>query len=261
MDEVLAPRRAGPGSHHDLNVALWREPVFNRTLLMPTLVSFTPAPAERMGKLAELRSLLQEKFPETAVARGRTLPAGLAALDDAQGGLRQGVVTEISGSQGCGSLVLHTLLRTAGGAQPLVGLVDAGGSFDLQGCDERMLGRVLCVVCAEVAQAIRAADLLLRDGNLPLVIVDFQALAPSQLRRIAATTWHRFQRLVEQSTTALVILSRQPMVDGARVRVAARNRWTLADHRQRRAELADRLDLRVFARGAGVEWEPMRRRA
>jgi hypothetical protein len=107
---------------------------------------------------------------------------------------------------------------------------------------------MLWVLCASAQQAIKATDLLLRDGNLPLILLDLQPLSRKELRRIPATTWHRFQRLIEQTTTALVVLSPQPIVEGAKIRLTVRHRWNIQALRQRRRLLLEAMDVQVFTR-------------
>jgi hypothetical protein len=68
------------------------------------------------------------------------------------------------------------------------------------------------------------------------------------LRGIAASTWHRFQRLVEPAGTALVVLSSQPMVEYAQVRISTSSQLGLASMKQRRRVLLDQLALQVFPR-------------
>ena len=127
-------------------------------------------------------------------------------------------------------------------------MIDGGRSFDPQERDPAALARLLWVMCHSAAQAIKAADLLLRDGNLPLILLDLQPLPLPELRRIPASTWHRFQRLVEQTATAFVVLSPRPIVEGAWVRLAIHHRWNLEATRQRRTFLLEELDVQVFSR-------------
>ena len=122
-----------------------------------------------------------------------------------------------------------------------------GVSFDPQSADPATLPRLLWVRCADVMQAVKAADLLLRDGNLPLIVLDLQnAAGAGNAASVPASTWHRFQRLAEPGGTALVILSAQPLVEGAQVRIALRQRWTLAAMRQRRSKLLDEIQRTGF---------------
>ena len=203
---------------------------------------------ETADRLSGLRRLLAEKYPAVAQKPGTILRTGLASLDAAEGGLRRAAVTELSGASGDGALFLHAMIRALCREQCFAALVDAGRSFDPDGSEPAALGRLLVVLCADAMQAIKAADLLLRDGNLSLVLLDFQAVPIAQIRRIPASTWHRFQRLAEQTAGALVVLTPQPMVESARVRIATGGRWTLAAQRRWRGELVEEMPVRVFPR-------------
>ena len=87
------------------------------------------------------------------------------------------------------------LLRQARRANQWVALVDAQDSFDPSKLGEAVFSRLVWVRCRDAAQALKATDLLLRDGNLPLVLLDLQMNPAAELRKIPATTWHRWQRL------------------------------------------------------------------
>lgn len=193
--------------------------------------------------LAGLRAVLAEKFPSISAKPGGVFP--LCPGHE----LRRGVVTELFGSSGSGALFLDAMLVAAREQRTFLALIDAGRTFDPQSYESAALARLLWVQCDTAQQAVKAADLLLRDGNLPLLALDLQTLPP---RGIPASTWHRFHRLVEQSSAAFVVLTAQPMVEGARVRIALRNRWDLRALRRRRRALLATLDAQVFERGAGA---------
>jgi hypothetical protein len=222
---------------------------FSAASAVPSAVpELPPALEERQAQLTGLRRLLAEKFPVAEQKPGGLLRTGLAALDAAEGGLRRSTVTELSGASGEGALFLHEMMRSLSREQCFAALVDAGRTFEPGGCYSPALARLLVVFCVDAAQAIKATDLLLRDGNLSLVLLDLQAVPLAQLRRIPASTWHRFQRLAEQTTSALVILTPQPVVESARVRIATGGQWTLNAQRHWRSELISALPLRVFPR-------------
>ena len=119
-----------------------------------------------------------------------------------------------------------------------------------------MGSRVLGVFCETADQGVKVTDLLLRDGNLPLVLLDLQAMPLRSLGRIPANTWHRFQRLVEKSGTALVVMTPQPLVEAARMRITLRGNWDLAALRRPRRELIDDVEVQVFRRGKRFETIP-----
>jgi hypothetical protein len=212
------------------------------------------APAENIiplastDRLASLRAMLAERFPEASPPPRATLPTGLASLDAPEGGLRRGALSELSGSTAAGALFVETMLLTAARERCFLALVDGARTFDPQGCEHGLLERLLWVLCADALQAVKAADLLLRDGNLPLVLLDLQFLPARALRKIPPSTWHRFGRLVEQTGTTFVVLSPRPMVEAASVRIAIRNHWRLDSMRALRGELLDGIDAQIFPR-------------
>lgn len=207
--------------------------------------------------LADLRRMLAEKFPATEQKPGGILRTGLAGVDAVEGGLRRAALTEFSGTSGAGALFLHAMLRALCREHCFAALVDAARTFEPEACPPSTLGRLLVVLCADAMQAVKAADLLLRDGNLSLVLLDLQAVPPAQLRRIPANTWHRFQRLAEQTTAAVVVLTPHPMVEAAHVRITGESRWTLAAQRRWRHELFAGAAWRVFPRRTVIapSWE------
>jgi len=215
-----------------------------------------PGPAA-VSALKELRQLLADKFPSAERKAQGAMPTGIATLDEAGGGLRCGAVTELTSTPANGSLFIDRLLEKTCEDKSFAALVDAGGTFDPDSYSEAMLARLLWVRCRDEALAVKAADLLLRDGNIPLLLMDFQALPPAQLGKIPANTWHRFQRLVEQTSLVFIILTRQRAVESAQVRITLSNRWSLQAQRRSRRELAATLQARVILRrsagGVGVE--------
>jgi len=204
--------------------------------------------ADLGNRIRQLRELMAEKFPAAEVKPAGVFPTGLKMIDEAEGGLRRGAVTELVGPVSAGSLLISALLLRLEEEGTFGGLVDAGRTFDPQSADPLTLPRLLWVRAPEILDAVKATDLLLRDGNLSLVLLDVQDLALREVRRVPASTWHRFQRLIEPSGTAFVILSTQPVVEGAQVRIAIRQRWTLEAMRQRRSKLLGGVEAQVFTR-------------
>ena len=210
--------------------------------------------------LAELRKLLAEKFPaaERRSAAG-FLSTGIASLDSVEGGLRCGAVTELTSSPANGALFIGRMLERTCETKSFAALVDAGGTFDPESYAGAALARLLWVRCADEALAVKAADLLLHDGNIPLLLMDFQSLPAPQVRKVPANTWHRFQLLVEQTPLVFVILTKQRAVESARVRITLSNRWTLQAQRRSRGELSALLEATVvLRRTAGGAEAPLR---
>ncbi len=201
--------------------------------------------AENKPTLGELRRILADKFPAVAVKPNGSLRTGLTSIDS-EGGLNRGALTELVSPLGGGGLFLHAMLSLLTQESCFGALIDAGNSFEAQ--DDEGLLRLLWVRCAGAMQAIKATDLVVRDGNLQLVVLDLQLVPVREVCRIPASTWHRFQRLVESTSTALVVLTSQPVVEGAKMRVALRQRWTLDAMRLRRRTILDQMTAQVFAR-------------
>lgn len=194
-------------------------------------------------KLAQLRHLLAERFPSGPRPTGRLLPTGIAALDEATGGLPLGAITEIvCTAPSCGSLLLlGRLLEATRANRSRAALIDSADSFDPGSFESDLLAHLLWVRCADPAAALHAADLLARDANLALVVLDLRLAAESALRRIPATHWYRLQRAVEPADLALLVTSPRACVPSAQVRFELSSSHSVAALDQARGELATRL--------------------
>lgn len=179
------------------------------------------------AKILDLRELLAKRLPRSKM--GFASPAPVAALAtgvpdlDAKlgGGLPLGETTELVGDgPGSGTAqVIHALLRQAATDGRFLALVDGADSFDADAAEPADLARLLWVRCQNADEAMQATDLLLRDRNFPLVVLDLKLNPASQLKRISGSVWHRFSRLREQHRTTLLVVTAQPFVSGAAVRV------------------------------------------
>ena len=203
----------------------------------------------RLLQLEALRSLVAEKFPPSPRRGNGRLLTDCRPFDQ-KGGFLQGAITEVCGSSAGGSLLLAALGNAAGRDGFFIGFIDAVNSFEPADWADEHLRRILWVMCGEAAPAIRAADILLRDGNLPVVILDLQMVPAGQLRRIPVSTWHRFQRVLEPTGTVFVVLSSQPLVESVPVRMAIRTDLSLEAMHIPRAALWKDLQVQVFERGA-----------
>jgi hypothetical protein len=188
------------------------------------------------ANIIELRQLLAERFPglrtradELSATKHAFWPTGLPQLDEPlRGGLPKGALVEMVAEQhGSGSALLMTaLIHRALGENKFTAVIDGQDSLDVTQLGED-LSRLLWVRCRSTAEALKAADLILRDGNLPLVMLDLVSNPAIQLRKIPATTWYRFQRLIEQTSAVCVVLVPRSMVAPAQVRVTLHSRFSL----------------------------------
>lgn len=199
--------------------------------------------------MMDLRELLAERFPHAPAATATRLVTGLSFLDQAiGGGLPKGAITELISpriSAGSASLV-HLLLQAAHRNRYFLALIDGRDSFDPSASDRfanSCLRHLLWVRCTKALDAIKAADLLLRDGNFPLLIVDLVLNPPADLGKIPQTSWYRLQRLVESAPTACLVLTRQGTVSSAQLKIVLENSWTLETFEDER--MISRLQIRV----------------
>jgi hypothetical protein len=199
------------------------------------------------SKIIDLRQLLAERFPQTFAPAADRLATGVPAIDQAiAGGLPKNAITELSSPNlSAGSaLLIYALLQNAFRAGYFLALVDGRDSFDPQPMGNAQLRNLLWVRCAKAFEAVQAADLLLRDGNFPLVVLDLVLNAPEELRKIPQTNWYRLQRLVETAPAAFLILTRHSIISSAQLKLTLDNSWSLADLEQEEG-VAFRLKIQV----------------
>ena len=145
------------------------------------------------------------------------------------GGLAKGAITELSSvaPQAGSATLFAALLERAQRERSFIALIDGRDSFDPAAVRRATLPHLLWMRCHQASEALQAADLLLRDGNFPLVVLDLVLNPATELRRIPQNNWYRLQRLVEPAPTAFLVLTAQPMISSAQWKLALENRWTL----------------------------------
>ena len=197
-------------------------------------------------KIIHLRQILAERFPQICAPADERLPTGVPAMDEAiGGGLPKSAITELTSlNLSAGSaLFIHVLLQNAHRRGFFLALVDGRNSFDPQTAGQIALRNLLWLRCAAAADAVKAADLLLRDGNFPLVILDLVLNPAEELRKIPQSNWYRLQRLVEGAPTAFLVLTRQSIISSAQLKLSLANSWRLSDLDE--VSLTSRLKIQV----------------
>jgi hypothetical protein len=169
------------------------------------------------------------------------------------GGLWKGALTEIStpveGKGGAGCLtVLSAVLRASALERRPVALVDAADGFDPQPLDAATLAHLLWVRCQSIPQFLKAADLILRDGNLQVVLMDLRGSPRGALRKIPNTTWYRLQRIAGQSAVACMIATPWFMVSSAQYRVEVRGDFRVGDLEVACGELCEGMGFELVRR-------------
>ena len=198
------------------------------------------------SKVIDLRQLLAKRFPQTFAPAAERLATGVPAIDQAiPGGLPKNAITELSSPNlSAGSaFLIYALLQNAFRTGYFLALVDGRDSFDPQPMGNAQLRNLLWVRCTKAFEAVQAADLLLRDGNFPLVVLDLVLNSPEELRKIPQTNWYRLQRLVEAAPAAFLVLTRTSIISSAQLKLSLDNAWKLPDLEQR--DLTARLHIQV----------------
>jgi hypothetical protein len=198
------------------------------------------------SKIIDLRQLLAKRFPQTFAPATERVRTGVPVLDDlVGGGLPKSAITELSSANlSAGSaLFLHALLQNAHRSGFFLALIDGRDSFDPQPLGNAALRNLLWIRCTQAFEAVYAADLLLRDGNFPLVVLDLVLNDVQELRKIPHTNWYRLQRLVEAAPAAFLVLTRRSLISSAQVKLSLENVWRLPDLGEQ--DLTARLKIQV----------------
>lgn len=199
-------------------------------------VAFPPrdAPILVMKRLAaspKLASVTAASRLEVRLAP-EMVSSGILEMDALTGGIPRGCLTEIYGSASSGrTSVLLAALAAATQRQEVCALVDATDAFNplsasAAGVD---FSRLLWVRCGMKAacqksrgkterekmedsldQALRVTDLLLQSGGFGMVAIDLGDVPFPAVRRIPLTSWFRFQRAVENTSTVLFVIAETP---------------------------------------------------
>ena len=171
---------------------------------------------------AQLETALGERVssPFTNVEKRawEYVPSGIPPLDAAIGGLPRGSIVEIFGAPSSGrtSLAL-TILSTLIQRGEVCALVDGTDAFDPEsgaaaGIDLR---RLLWVRCRNLDQVLRSADLLLQGGGFGAVVLDLSDLPQKSIQNISLAVWFRFQRVLENTPTVLLLIGRERVAKSA----------------------------------------------
>lgn len=203
-------------------------------------------------KVIQLRQLLAERFPGAHAVRprgGGAFATHLPRLDAI--GLPKGELTELVSEHASAGVttLLAALIESARCVPHHVALVDGRDGFDPTAISAAAGRNLLWVRCRDALEATQATDLLLRDGNLPLVILDLRANPVPEVRRLGSPVWYRLQTLSRHSSLTCLVLTPTKVVSSARLRLTVERRHAL-----------DELDRRQDQLIAGMSFQITRRR-
>ncbi|MFT4640444.1 MAG: hypothetical protein ACI8T1_003772 [Verrucomicrobiales bacterium] len=225
---------------------------------MVTVHLNTPPPNQ---EITGLRELLHEQFPEAHACRpgddedaGATVVTGLSTLDTI--GLRAGMLCEaVAERPSLGSALLITeVLRGLATQGNHTVLIDGRDALDPQSLGSEGCQRLLWVRCENAAEAVKSADLLLRDGNLPLVLMDLEWNPRWELGRIPSSSWFRLRNLIETTSATLLVVTPVKLISCAHLRLSLTNTFTVDDLREQERSLAAKYALTVTRNRRDHAW-------
>lgn len=193
------------------------------------------------ASVQDLRLLLRKKFPQAHAARfdEPSLEENRLQFSD-PATFPAGSISEIipSGPEPVLGLLLAEILGTpeTPGDIPDLVLID-GDSFDPCSFPPHACSRVLWVRCWNAATLMKAADLLIRDGNIPFVLLDGCHFPEREMRALPASNWWRLKQMAERNGCRVLVLSPFPLVPCATLRLSLSSGLTLADFDRPREEL------------------------
>lgn len=194
------------------------------------------------SSLPALRQILEQRFPTAQRAADAALATDIPAIDAAGGLPRPGLTELVCSAPSCGSqLFLGQLLHVTRLQGLRVALVDRGDAFDPCSWPAHLLEHLVWVRAHDASEALHAADLLTRDANLGLVVLDLRHTVLAELRRIPAPTWYRLQRAIEPTLMAGVILTPFSLVPSVRLRLELATSHALSTQNQPRPNLVTTL--------------------
>jgi hypothetical protein len=166
----------------------------------------------------QLQSVLRDRFPAATAPFSPPSPPAAASANEVC--LLPGKVIEIvaSGPHSAAGMILMRLLEQLDHS---CALVDGADAFDWDCIDAETRQRLLWVRCHRATEAVRAADLLLRDGNLRTLFLDLRLLPTKSLLGLPTSVWHRLRMLAERSNAALAVFSPHKVVS------CVARRWTM----------------------------------
>lgn len=199
--------------------------------------------------VAELQALLATRFPSKVRRTQGVVSCGVPAVDEALGGgLAIGRLTEIvSSAPGTGGqTLLAQLLRTTRAARQRVVLIDGANGFVAHEVPQDALRHLVWVRAHDVAEALAAADIVVRDGNYAVVMLDLRGLPERTLLKTSSSVWHRLRTATDDSPTAVMVQTTSPLVPAVPWRLRLTAMFPLTSHRLSRAQVVAAIGVEVL---------------
>src|SRR5579859_6787033 len=171
----------------------------------------------------QIEATLANRIPGALTPRPRIVPEtisnGIAELNAKSIGIPRGSLTEICGPPSSGrTTLLLSLMRHVTQNGECCALIDTSNAFDplSAAANGVFLKRLLWAKCAQrhgklsaPDKALKATDIIINGGGFGLIVLDLADVEPHLARKIPLTSWYRFSRAVESTSTAFVVLEQQ----------------------------------------------------
>ena len=178
--------------------------------------------SDKKQMFRDLKTWMDQTHGNSTLALADAISSGSKKIDQLLGGgYAPGTITEIVeplASRGAQSL-LHESVQLSRSRLQFMALVDANHQFDPASENAYNLECLLWVRCPRQSDAIKACDILARDGNFPLLFVDLRQRSSIDFNGINANQWYRIQRVCERSRIAFVALTSTSTVPCANARI------------------------------------------
>jgi hypothetical protein len=163
----------------------------------------------------EIEDLLNDRFGNIFERYDRadveTLSTGVSEIDELVNGFPRGSITEIHGSASSGrTSLLLSGLASAASKDESCAVVDCSDTFDISSAIKAGVdfNRMLWVRCRQnLEHAFKSCDLILHSGGFGLVALNLSDVPAKAVRRIISSWWFRFRRAIEDTPTALIVLT------------------------------------------------------
>ena len=131
------------------------------------------------------------------------------------GSVPRGSLTEICGPASSGRTSMAVaLMAEITAREESCALIDTADAFDPATAAHAgvRLDRLLWVRCAgDAERALKVADLIIQAGGFGLIVFDLGDTPLRHARRISLTSWFRLRRAVENTPSAIVAISQEPL--------------------------------------------------
>ena len=198
--------------------------------------------------IQQLRQQLRDRFPQAhcgaAIPESPTPPPPIFPNTACfpKGGISE--ISPVGPAPGIG-LILASLLEQEPPpcSIPELALIDGKDQFDPRSFAPDLCARLLWVRCLSPEQSLKAADLLLRDGNLPRIVLDLLGYSSREIATIHPAAWRRLKQWIESSASTLITLTPRPIIPCATARFDLRSRIHLEHLNQPRHEQVRQLQV------------------